>query len=134
MSVFFLRNAGHDVTYIADGLKSISDVSVMQLAIQEQGIIITFDRNHGELIFKHNYKPPQGVIYLRLMEFQPDELVFFQDLFFGPTQVQRHNSERKMAHRAKEERSIILLLFFSLALCAFFCLIPEPEILTLKQH
>ncbi|MBD0351392.1 MAG: DUF5615 family PIN-like protein [Flavisolibacter sp.] len=73
LSVFFLRNAGHDVTYIADGFKSISDVSVIQLAIQEQRIIITFDRDYGELIFKHNYKPPQGVIYLRLIEFQPDE-------------------------------------------------------------
>ena len=34
---------------------------------------MTFDRDYGELIFKFNYKPKQGVIYLRLEQYEPDE-------------------------------------------------------------
>ncbi len=43
------------------------------MAIQEQRTILTFDRDYGELIFKQNYRPPQGIIYLRLDEFTPEE-------------------------------------------------------------
>ncbi|MGF1639219.1 MAG: DUF5615 family PIN-like protein [Cyclobacteriaceae bacterium] len=34
---------------------------------------MTFDRDYGELIFKHSYKPQRGVIYLRLDEYAADE-------------------------------------------------------------
>lgn len=72
-SVHFLRSVGHDVIYIAEDFKSVSDKSVMELSIKENRTILTFDRDYGELIFKHDYKPPQGVIYLRLLRYQPDE-------------------------------------------------------------
>jgi predicted nuclease of predicted toxin-antitoxin system len=42
-----------------------------QIAIQQNRTILTFDRDYGELIFKHNIKPPGGVIYLRFKEFSP---------------------------------------------------------------
>lgn len=45
----------------------------MSIAIQEERTVLTFDRDYGELIFKHNYKPANGVIYLRLFEYAPSE-------------------------------------------------------------
>jgi predicted nuclease of predicted toxin-antitoxin system len=45
----------------------------MTIAIREQRTILTFDRDYGELIFKYNYKPERGVIYLRLDEYEADE-------------------------------------------------------------
>ena len=72
-SVAFLRRSGYDVTYVADDFKSISDVAVMQMASAEERTILTFDRDYGELIFKHNLKPAKGVIYLRLTNYQPEE-------------------------------------------------------------
>ena len=45
----------------------------MTIAITEARTILTFDRDYGELIFKHNYKPQNGVIYLRLDEYKADE-------------------------------------------------------------
>lgn len=73
LSVEFLRSAGYDVTYVAEDFKSISDEAVMSLAIKQERTILTFDRDYGELIFKHNYRPPNGVIYLRLLNYEPDE-------------------------------------------------------------
>lgn len=45
----------------------------MEIAILEERVILTFGRDYGELIFKHNYKPEKGVIYLRLNEYLPEE-------------------------------------------------------------
>lgn len=72
-SVLKLRSLGYDVTSIGEDNPSISDQSVMEIAEGEQRIILTFDRDYGELIYKHNYKPEQGVIYLRLENYTPEE-------------------------------------------------------------
>jgi hypothetical protein len=62
----FLRLAGHDVTSIAeDHPRSIPDHEVLGIANAEQRILITNDRDFGELIF-HQRHPHQGVIYFRL--------------------------------------------------------------------
>ncbi|MEP6512776.1 MAG: DUF5615 family PIN-like protein [Parafilimonas sp.] len=51
----------------------MSDRSVMEIAEKEQRIILTFDKDYGELIYKYNYKPLQGVIYLRLENYYPED-------------------------------------------------------------
>ena len=72
-SVTYLKVKGFDIKAIGIDNPSIKDSEVMDIAIQEQRLILTFDRDYGELIFKYNYRPEKGVIYLRLDEFQPDE-------------------------------------------------------------
>jgi len=76
--VKFLRQLGYDVCAIGENNKSITDKEVMALAIKELRLILTFDQDYGELIFKLNYKPDQGVVYLRLKEyesFEPGQIV-----------------------------------------------------------
>lgn len=51
-SVIELRQAGYDVKSILDISPSISDEEIMQIAINENRTILTFDRDYGELIFK----------------------------------------------------------------------------------
>lgn len=51
----------------------IRDEEVMELAMKEGRTILTFDRDCGELIFKKNYKPDHGVVYLRLTNYTADE-------------------------------------------------------------
>ena len=72
-SVWVLRKAGYDVASVGETYASISDQEVMQIAITEKRIILTFDRDYGELIFKQGYKPVAGVIYLRLFDYTPEE-------------------------------------------------------------
>ena len=71
--ILLLRSLGYDITSIGEDYPGISDEYVMNIAITEQRIILTFDRDYGELIYKYNYKPPEGVIYLRLQLFEPSE-------------------------------------------------------------
>ena len=62
----FLSSAGHDVTAIAhDYPPALSDSEVLQIAYSEGRILITNDRDFGELIFS-KHLPHAGVIYLRL--------------------------------------------------------------------
>jgi len=79
MRIFHLKVSGHskqkgsDVRSVGLDFKGITDRDVIQLAIEEERTIITFDRDYGELIFKYGYSPPRGVIYLRLKSFKPEE-------------------------------------------------------------
>lgn len=56
----------HDVTAIAsDYPQALSDKDVLAIAFSEQRILITNDKDFGELVFSHN-QPHAGVILFRL--------------------------------------------------------------------
>ncbi|MDX2136121.1 MAG: DUF5615 family PIN-like protein [Saprospiraceae bacterium] len=70
-SFLILKGGGMDIKHIGISNPSISDEAVMQLAKSEDRVIITFDGDYGELVFKKGY-PTAGVIYLRIKEFMPE--------------------------------------------------------------
>jgi len=72
-SILYLRGKGFGIISIGTDNPSIKDHAVMAIAIEEDRTILTFDRDYGELIFKYNYKPPRGIIYLRLDKYKADE-------------------------------------------------------------
>ena len=72
-SIFYLRSKGYDVFSISIDNPSIKDSEVMKITMYEERVILTFDRDYGELIFHHNYKPECGVIYLRFDEYEPHQ-------------------------------------------------------------
>ncbi len=72
-TIFRLRKEGFDISSISLDAPSITDSEVMQSAADENRTIITFDRDYGELIYKYGFRPPAGVIYLRMQNYQPEE-------------------------------------------------------------
>ena len=46
-----LRSCGHDVMWIREKAPGISDIEVMRLGHLEERILITFDKDFGELAF-----------------------------------------------------------------------------------
>lgn len=72
-TIYRLRKEGLDIASISLDAPSITDREVMQLSIDENRTIITFDRDYGELIYKYGFRPPAGVIYLRMRNYQPEE-------------------------------------------------------------
>ena len=63
-----LRARGHDATRIgSDYPAGLTDQAVLTLAQAEQRILITDDRDFGELVFRLR-QPHAGVIFLRLGE------------------------------------------------------------------
>jgi predicted nuclease of predicted toxin-antitoxin system len=70
----YLTKRGHDVTQIRRTYPhSIPDTEVLALAYQEKRILITGDRDFGELVFRLQH-PHAGVIFLRLGTYAPLDL------------------------------------------------------------
>ncbi|MEM6877149.1 MAG: DUF5615 family PIN-like protein [Bacteroidota bacterium] len=67
-----LKTKDYDIRHIGVELSSIRDEEVISIAIAEDRIILTFDRDFGELVFKEGYRP-KGVVYFRWKEFRPLE-------------------------------------------------------------
>jgi len=72
-SVIALREAGHDVVSITEHSPGISDESVMEIAHDERRVVVTFDRDYGELVFRRRLPMPGGVLYLRFPPASPLE-------------------------------------------------------------
>jgi predicted nuclease of predicted toxin-antitoxin system len=72
-SAVLLRKIGLDVRHIAEDCPSVKDSAVMKIARDEDRIIITFDRDYGELVFRRMLPPPPGIIYLRFKPYYPAE-------------------------------------------------------------
>lgn len=51
----------------------ISDEAVLERAVREKRILLTFDSDYGDLLYRRGLQPPEGVIYLRLIPTSPEE-------------------------------------------------------------
>jgi predicted nuclease of predicted toxin-antitoxin system len=72
-STRLLRQAGYDIASITEDSPGIPDTTVLALAADEQRIILTFDRDYGELIYRKRLRLPSGLIYLRFQPQTPTE-------------------------------------------------------------
>jgi predicted nuclease of predicted toxin-antitoxin system len=68
-----LKQQGIDIVSVADFSTGLDDKDVIKTAIRENRIIVTFDKDFGELIVKRRLKPP-GLILLRLTEISSPEV------------------------------------------------------------
>lgn len=59
-----LRSAGHDVLAVAELLPSADDTLVLDLALREQRVLLTEDKDFGQLVYA-NARPSSGVIFIR---------------------------------------------------------------------
>jgi predicted nuclease of predicted toxin-antitoxin system len=72
-SVQFLIDEGHDVEAIGISFFGISDEEVILHANQTRRLIITFDKDYGELIFNKGLIPEDGVLLCRMKAYEPSE-------------------------------------------------------------
>lgn len=72
-SIEVLRTLGYEVDSISEDSPGITDQQVIERAVKDGSIIVTFDRDYGELIFRHKFPAPKGVLYLRFTPTLPEE-------------------------------------------------------------
>lgn len=63
--VLRLRAEGHQVIHIAEIAPGSTDLEVLELANQEESLLITYDKDFGDLVFYRRFHS-QGVMLLRL--------------------------------------------------------------------
>ncbi len=72
-SIRRLRAAGYNVASIIEDSPGVRDESVLSRAHAEQRIILTFDRDYSELIYRRRLPTPSGVAYFRFAPTTPEE-------------------------------------------------------------
>lgn len=65
-AVIALRLAGHDVVWVRTEAPGISDEEVLAWAQREQRILITFDKDFGDLAFHARLPATCGIILFRI--------------------------------------------------------------------
>jgi predicted nuclease of predicted toxin-antitoxin system len=92
-SIKVLRDNGLEVYSIGEESSGISDEVVLKRAVLEDLIILTFDRDYGELLFKYRLDPPPAIVYFRnkgkvpsdaatmLLEILQNQDLVIQDMF-----------------------------------------------------
>ena len=63
-----LRASGHDVLWIRETAPGIPDVDVLARALSEDRLLITFDKDFGELVFRRGAKSSRGIILFRIVQ------------------------------------------------------------------
>ena len=65
-----LLEAGWDIEHISFIQPGIPDTDVMERAIQQDRILLTFDNDFGTLVFRYGFRP-LGVVHFRLQDYLP---------------------------------------------------------------
>jgi predicted nuclease of predicted toxin-antitoxin system len=71
-AVTAMRGAGHDVAWVRALRPGISDVDVLAWGLAEGRILVTFDKDFGELAFKSNPPANCGIILFRIRKQSPE--------------------------------------------------------------
>jgi predicted nuclease of predicted toxin-antitoxin system len=68
-----LRAAGHDVTWVVEGPRGADDPVVVKQAAAQGRLILTFDKDFGELVYRGGMEASAGVVLLRITTRSPEE-------------------------------------------------------------
>lgn len=72
-SIRLLRTAGYVVDAMIEIAPGTADPEVLAHARENGQILITFDRDFGELVYHRGSAVPAGIIYLRVSPADPEE-------------------------------------------------------------
>ena len=72
-SIRRLRDAGHEVAAIREDTPGIEDPEILVRVREEERVLLTFDRDFGELVYHLGQLPPLDVVYFRLSPVLPLE-------------------------------------------------------------
>ena len=86
----FLLEKDFDAKYVYDVMPSALDIDVLSFAEKEKRILITNDKDFGELVFRLN-RPSSGVILLRLKIDNPENrnkhILYLLENFFDKLEM-----------------------------------------------
>lgn len=68
-----LRRAGWDVFSIAESCPGISDDEVIAVCADQRRLLLTFDKDFGELVFRRGLSAASGVVLFRITPESPDD-------------------------------------------------------------
>jgi predicted nuclease of predicted toxin-antitoxin system len=87
-----LRQSGYVVKSIQEDFSGISDEEVIKIALESNLIILTFDKDYGEIIFKCSLENPPAVVFFRDKGSNPESAAFSLMHLISDSDVQLVNA------------------------------------------
>jgi predicted nuclease of predicted toxin-antitoxin system len=84
-----LRSQGNDVVHASDTFVGETDPVILQTALAQDRVLLTFDHDFGELVFRHEQPPAPGIVLFRLQQLAPDALLAELETFFAANPILR---------------------------------------------
>lgn len=72
-----LRNNGHEVSSVAEDHAGLSDEAVAEICEREGRILLTFDKDFGEMIFRRGLSAGSAVVLFRII---PETTILVESL------------------------------------------------------
>lgn len=72
-SIRLLTTAEHDIVSVALESPGVPDEVVLDRAIREGRILLTFDRDYGSLLYERGSQPLRGIVYFRFTPSSSEE-------------------------------------------------------------
>ncbi|MBX3729205.1 MAG: DUF5615 family PIN-like protein [Candidatus Sumerlaeia bacterium] len=72
--VRWLRDDGHDVTWVREQSPGAADSEVLRTSTLERRVVLTLDKDFGELVFRRRMRAT-GVVLVRLATDSPTDLL-----------------------------------------------------------
>ncbi len=67
-----LRESGHDVAWVRTDSPGAVDAEVLRRAVAEERLLITFDKDFGQLVFSRGRAAAHGVVLFRITTPSPN--------------------------------------------------------------
>ena len=67
-----LRQAGHDIVWVRTDTPGVSDEEVLRRARIEKRVLLTFDKDFGDLVFRAGQYVSSGIVLFRISPISPD--------------------------------------------------------------
>jgi len=77
------RQAGHDLAWIKELSPGADDDTVLARSVAESRVLVTFDKDFGEMAFRQGKTATSGIILLRPRLRSPDYLARFMATVLG---------------------------------------------------
>jgi predicted nuclease of predicted toxin-antitoxin system len=71
--VIRLREAGHDCLSARESMTGFADAQILARAMTESRVVVTFDKDFGELAFRSNLPATCGVVLFRITQHGREE-------------------------------------------------------------
>ena len=65
-AVELLRKRGHDVVWVRSDAPGATDQANLTQAVSQQRLLITFDKDFGDLVFRSGQAAPCGIVLFRI--------------------------------------------------------------------
>lgn len=82
-AVRWLRDEGHTIIFAAETYAGADDETILEAARSADAILLTFDRDFGEMVFRQRQQPAAGIVLFRLRQQGPEVVLPFIRTFFA---------------------------------------------------